>query len=289
MLKPKRYPALLWLCILVSILPMGCAHVTQTPPSKELGSIALVQGHFAPEMTLDRPAKGWLAGAGRGSANWAGKVMAAPWTGGGWGGCSGQGCGLALAVILALTTAAATVGGVAGAVVGAVKAEPAGEVAYAESLIRTAVAELRVQDSLRDHVTREALKERRRNWAFLEGEGPALAGQKVSYRHLAERGFETVLEISVLRFGLIGPWEVNPPLRLEMDAQVRVVRTGEDNEIYSRTFRYAGGSKKHSEWCADDAQPLQSEFERCYGGLAVDIVSGLLSGPVPEAAAGSPD
>ncbi len=289
MLKPKRYPALLWFCILVSMLPMGCVHVAQTPPSKELGSIAVVQGHFAPEMTLDRPAKGWLAGAGRGSADWAGKVMAAPWSSGGWGGCSGQGCGLALAVILALTTAAATVGGVAGAIVGAVKAEPAGQVADAESLIRRAVTELRVQESLRDHVIREALKAKRGNWTFLDGEGPTLPGQKVSYRHLAERGFDTLCETSVLRFGLIGPWEVNPPLRLEMDAQVRVVRAGEDREIYSRTFRYIGGSKKHSEWCAADAQPLRDEFQKCYEVLARQIVSGLLPGPIPEDAAGSTD
>jgi hypothetical protein len=224
MVNPRRFPALVWLCILVSILPMGCAHVPESLPPGEMGSIALVHAHFAPEMTLDQPARGWLAGAGRGSADWAGKIMTAPLSGGGWGGCSGPGCGLALAVILAVTTAAATVGGVAGAVVGAVKAEPARQVAEAESLIRTAIAELRVQESLRDHVTREALKENRGSWTFLEGEGPVLQGQKVSYRRLAERGFDTVLEISVLRFGLIGPWEVNPPLRGAVRAYLQVYR-----------------------------------------------------------------
>ena len=277
MLLPKRHPIIIWICTLLLVSPLGCVRVAKTLPPKDLGSVAVVYGNFTPEIMLDKPAKGWLAGAGRGSANWAGKIFAWPFTNDSLPICDGELCGLALLVMLALTTTAATVGGMAGAVVGAVKAEPAKKVDEAENIINSAVAKLRIQETLRDHVVKEAQKEERGCFTVLEGYGPTSIDQKVSYRHLTERGFDTILQISVIRFGLIGKWELNPPLQLEMVVQVKVIQARDDKELYSDIFQYTGESRKFSEWCAENAQALQDEFERCYRVLAEDIISRLFS------------
>jgi hypothetical protein len=50
---------------------------------------------------------------------------------------------------------------VAGAVVGAVKAEPTNKVDEAENIINSAIFKLRIQETLRDHVVKEAQEETR--------------------------------------------------------------------------------------------------------------------------------
>ena len=62
-----------------------------------------------------------------------------------------------------------------------------------------------------------------------------------------------------------------------MFAQVKVIQARDDKELYSDTFQYTGERRRFSEWCAENAQALQDEFERCYRVLAEDIISRLFS------------
>jgi uncharacterized membrane protein len=273
MTLPKRHRIIIWLCILYLVFPLGCVPAAKRIPPKELGSIAVVHTNFTPEIMLDKPAKGWLAGAGRGSVNWMGKVFSWPFTQAGPPICTGQGCGLALLMVLALTTSVATIGGMAGGVVGAVKAEPAKKVDEAENIIKEAIAKLKIQETFRNHVAREAQQDKRGRFTILEGYGPTSLDQKATYRNLADRGIETILQISIVRIGLIGKWEVNPQLQLEMAVQVKIIRARDDKELYSDIFLYTGKSRKFSEWCADNAQALNDELEQCYSVLAEDIIA----------------
>jgi hypothetical protein len=271
---PKNYLILIWLCIFFLVFPLGCVRVAKKPPIDDVGSIAVVCGNFTPEVILDKPARGWLAGAGRGFAEWSGKILSAP-SGSGGGSCSGEGCGLGALVLLALIVTTATIGGMAGGVVGAVKAEPAKKVDEAENIINAAITKLKIQETLRDHVLKEAQKETYKRFTLVEGHGPASIDQRVVYGHLADKGFDTILQISVMRFGLIGKWEVNPPLQLKMFVQVKVIQARDGKELYSDIFQYSGKSRKFFEWCVDNAQALQGEFELCYNTLAKKIISTL--------------
>jgi hypothetical protein len=273
---PKNYLILIWLCIFFLVFPLGCVRVAPKPPIDDVGSIAVVCGNFTPEVILDKPARGWIAGAGRGFAEWSGKILSAGFrSGGGGGSCSGEGCGLAALVFLALIVTTATIGGMAGGVVGAVKAEPAKKVDEAENIINAAIAKLKIQETLRDHVLKEAQQETHKHFTIVEGYGPASVDQTLAYGHLADKGFDMILQISVMRFGLTGEWVVNPPLQLKMVVQVKVIQARDDKELYSDIFQYSGESRKFSEWCADNAQALQGEFERCYSTLAKNIISKL--------------
>jgi hypothetical protein len=272
---PKAHPVILWLCALLLLFPLGCAHVDKPAPAPDLDSVAVVCGAFTPEFQLDKPAKGWLAGAGRGFASWSGKAMAAPFQAGGGGSCSGQGCGLAYAVLLAVAVSAATVGGIAGSVVGAVKAQPAQKVEEAEAVIARAVAGLKAHETLRDHVLKKAQGQTPKRLTAVEGIGPASLDDRVAYGPLAQRGFDTVLQLSVVRLGLVGQWEVNPPLRLTMSVQAKMIRTADNRELFAETFPYLGASRPFSEWSADDARLLEEEFEACYDAVAARIVSRL--------------
>lgn len=270
----KRCPIVIWFCILFLVFPLGCAQTPQKILQYDLGSVGVVHGNFTPEVMLDKPARGWLPGAGRVSAKWSGKILSLPFTSGGFH-CSGEGCGLAVIVLLGLTVTAATVGGMAGGVVGAVKAEPAKKVDEAENIINDAIAKLKIQETLRDHVIKEAQKKAKGRFTVLEGYGPTSLDQKVTYGHWEAKGIDTVLQISVVWFGLVGKWELNPPLNLEMDVQVKVIQVKDDKELFSEIFHYSGGQRLFSEWCVDNARPLHDEFDRCYSDLADKIVAAL--------------
>lgn len=274
---PKNYLILIWLCIFFLVFPLGCAQTAKQIPKYELGSVGVVHGNFTPKVILDKPARGWLAGAGRGSANWAGKAFAAPFSGGG-GRCSGDGCGIAALIILALAVTAATVGGIAGGVAGAVKAEPAKKVDEAESIINEAIAKLKIQETFRDHFVKEAQEKTRGRFTVLEGYGPASIDQKATYGHLANRGIDTIVQISVIRFGLTGKWEINPLLSLEMDVQVKVIQVRDEKELFSEIFHYTGGQQLFSEWCVDNARPLNDEFDLCYRSFSDKIITALFFG-----------
>jgi hypothetical protein len=271
---PKNHPMLIWLCILLLVFPFGCMPIIKAPPPKDIISIAIVGGNFTPEVIIDKPAKGWFAGAGRGFVGWSTKILSAPLSGG-MGSCSGQGCGLGAVILLAVIVTAATVGGVAGSVVGAVKAEPAKRVDEHEKIISNSIAKLKTQETMLDHVLKVAQQKTQKNFAIVEGFGPNSNDQKVVYGHFEDKGFDAILQISVTSFGLVGKWEVNPELQLKMFVQVKVIQAKDDTELYSDIFQYTGKSRKFSEWCANNAQELNDEFERCYGTLAEKIISKL--------------
>ncbi|MEE8159072.1 MAG: hypothetical protein V3T78_06855, partial [Dehalococcoidia bacterium] len=105
----------------------------------QLGTIGVVSPRFAPEVTLDMPAKGAGGGAGRGAAEGAAGAFGVPAEVG----CSGvdwEPCALGLALGLAL----AVPGALVGSVYGAIAAEPAESVEEVEARIRQVLAEIKM-------------------------------------------------------------------------------------------------------------------------------------------------
>lgn len=287
--------SVLGLCLCILVWQGGCAHqppLIMPPPlplseqdRAELGAVGIVSAQFTPDAKLSLPAAGGLAGAGRGStigarrsleygAKGAGQILMA-------GGSShdpyaGLFIGLLAATSLALGIALAPPAALVGGVYGAVAAEPAQAVEEAEATLKKILAEAKVQEVMRDHIMPVARNEARYALLVLQNQGPPHAGELVDYRAALDTGIQAVLEVSLLEFALLGEWLVNPPLKIQMTVQARLVRTSDDSTLYYNRFTYEGSERLFSEWADNHAMPLRKEFERCYDTLAQQIVEEVL-------------
>lgn len=258
------------------VIQSGCVQFPRNlppPPSESVragfGTIGVVSAQYLPKSDFQVPAKGWLAGAGRGSANWAAAGASAPLQGGS-GGSGGGGI-----VLLALSVAAGTIGGLAGSVVGGANAEPAEKVSGSETVLSNAIASLKTQESLRDRFVQVGQSQTREHLVVLPGLGPASPEEKIDYCFHSEKSIDTVVEIAIDSFGLAGPWDVNPSLAFFMDSQIRVMRTTDCGELYATSLKYRGGERTFCEWAANDARPFYEELDRAYQALAEKITEEL--------------
>lgn len=255
---------------------LGCAArpvpVTPDPPRPAVGSLGIASGRFAPAAGYASPARGGGEGAGRGAREVLGVV------GEGW--ARGAQLGGPYGFALFLLAAPAVFGGaaLAGAIKGAVEAPPAKEVEDAEAALKTALAEVRVQEPMRDHVAALAREWTRHRLVVLAEHGPASPGARADYGALAADGIDTVLEITVTRVDLerIGREQANPPLQLRVTVLARLVRAAEGAELYGRAFEYQGEPRKFTEWADDRARPLREELARVPEALGGRIVYELL-------------
>lgn len=259
----------------------GCALHTRPPSEQaraEFGTIGVVSARFTPKAEFPVPARGAAGGTGRGAAVGALRGVAVVSEAGR--GCQGYACG----VFLLAMPVGAFFGAVIGGVHGGVTAESAEAVEKAEAALRTAVAGLSVQEAVRERVV-EFTEAGKIPFALalVDEYGPTTPEEKVSYRALAQEGIATVLELSVLSFGLTGEWGVNPPLAQFMTVRTRVVRSLDDKEVYARTFRYPPAPherspamfaewRKFTEWAADEAMPFLEGLDLTNQTLAARIV-----------------
>jgi hypothetical protein len=131
----------------------------------------------------------------------------------------------------------------------------------AENAINKAVAELKIQATMRDYVLRAA-RENTLNYLVpldiqqghcitdTEKYGQMLISslgamqdrhsteKEDDYSFLADQGIDTVLETAVTGFGLAGDEKINPPLVFFMSLYVRLVRTSDGSLLYIERFHY---------------------------------------------------
>jgi hypothetical protein len=267
---------IVWFCVISLISQFGCAHIP-TPTSylpdevrAQLGTVGIVSAKFRPEVDLSVPAKGWLAGAGRKSAQWAGKGAFGPM--GGSSGCGGDSSGLCGLFVIALSVTAGTIGGLAGGVAGAIQSEPSQKVGFAEAVITNVIAGLNMQENLCDRVTKFALNQTSENIVVVTKQGPISPEEKNSYGSLAGKGIDTVLEIAITRFALAGDWDINPPLQFQMDSHIRLVRTIDGKELHDSSIKYQGRTLIFSKWTDNNVQPFFEELDKAYQSIAEKIV-----------------
>jgi len=274
-------------CLFISLLigQSGCAtskpYSLPSPPSEvvraKLGTIGVASARFLPKLEMDKP-MGKISGSGQGALDGAGLMI--------YGGLeTGDPLGFLLGVVLA------PVGAVVGSVVGAVKGESSEHLKEAEDAINKAISELKIQATMRDYVLRAAKQQTEYNFVDIEEQGPETPERKMDYNFLANRGINTVLEITVPAFGLIGKG-INPPLVFFMTLHTKLVRTTDGSVIHEQKLIYSRPGPTFTAWTANGGKPFRDEFRRCYQSLAEKVVEevfllcNLPLNPAPQAGSG---
>lgn len=241
---------------------------------EDLGAIGVVSVDVVPEAHLEAPTSGKGSGAGKGAATGFFSMIAA-------GLQSGDGYGAALGIALAPVVA------LGGAVYGAVAAESAATVEESEAALQNALANLRIQEALRDRVLQVAKQQTRHHFVLLA----SAFDEEVSYSSLAGEGIDTIIELSapMLAIGLFSGKGINPPLPLFLGACTRLVRVADGAELYSSGWVYRSRTRKFVEWAANNAQPFRDELDRAVLSLAETVVDEMfLQYPLPGRREGWP-
>jgi hypothetical protein len=95
--------------------------------------------------------------------------------------------------------------------------------------------------------------------------------------YLAEEELDTALEIQVVSATLAARDGVNTPMALCVEAEARLLRAQDGQEIYSCPIHYRSQERKYVQWAAHDAQLFRQELQTCYGELSTIIVNQLVS------------
>jgi len=277
-----RHTILIWISLLLLIGEVACtARHSIQPPSEEirsqLGTVGIVPAHFIPESEFVMPARGTGAGARRGLVKGAG-VGGSLLSGGGSVGSQGAPC---IAFFL-LPVAGVVVGAVIGTVVGGVTALPAATVDEAETTLKKALTDIKVQETLMERVVNVARDQTPYLFIPIKELGPISPDEQISYCFLATEGINTILEISVLKFGLVGSkWDINPDLMLFMSVRVRLIRVSDDTELYVHTFEFKESNHSFIEWTASNAETFCRELDYAHEILSNEIVETLFLSYAP--------
>jgi hypothetical protein len=284
-MRQIRRAGVAWLTLALLLMQGGCATVSRPPrplspeARAELGRLGLVSGRFVPAIDVQRPTTGRGSAAVRGAALAAGSVLP-PFSALAVS-CTGRECGLVVIVMFGVLLGVATVGALTGAVVGAATAESAAQVHDAEAALTRALAELKIQEALRDRIVTIAGEDTHLVLVPGGDVGPTESDMAVDYRPLAAQGLDTILEVSVIRLGLTGDRRrVNPPLALSIAARIRLLRSGDGAELYHQELNHRSGSRKFVEWAANDAEAFREAMDAAYTDISRQIIRLVLPPPV---------
>jgi hypothetical protein len=247
------------------------------PPSeeamKQLGTVGIVPARFLPEYTFDTFGKGRFSGAGKGAAA---------------GTAAGAIDGLYMTGATALTfpplaalflpifvATGAAIGAVAGGVVGTVNAVSGAKAEEIDTLIRNALAELKIQETMAGHIMQAGQNIPENRFEVVSGYGPVNDNERPDYRFLKEKDMSAVLEVKVNKLGFEGGRGSDPEITFFMNVQARLIQVPDGIEIYSGIFEHKSKHLKVSTWADNDAQLLREEVEQSYRDLAGRIMEEL--------------
>ena len=264
----------------------------------------MVSAQYTPAVEFELPAKGWLGGAARGAAGGTKAFIVLVPSGAILGGASAVAAfaGGAPGVLGALLAVGLVLKGagymIVGPFYGAATAEAPATVEEAEAQLKGALASMRIQETMRDHVVQAAHPYRPNvDLTVVDGQGPESSSDLLTYFPLHNTNVDSVLELRVTRVWLstnesifqpvtrvfrkeggspIDPSQellINPSLSLGMEVRGRLIRTADKVVLYDNTWQYEGRSHVFTEWAANDAKLFAEEFERAYDGLAGQVVT----------------
>jgi hypothetical protein len=95
------------------------------------------------------------------------------------------------------------------------------------------------------------------------------------FSFLREKGINTVLELNVKGGGFKEGKGKNPLIALYMTVHIKLIRTMDGKEIYSREFEYKSSKHNAADWFDTDACLLRDEIENCFKELPKQIVEEL--------------
>jgi hypothetical protein len=273
-MKPiMHYPITILLFITLLVGQFSCIRTGWEPRSlseqekAELGTIGVVSARFKPEARVQTPLNE-KDGAKAGASDGVKEVLKNP-----------HSLGIILLPI-ALPVALPVAAGV-GAAVGSLRGVPDSEKEEAMAVLNRVTAELKIQETMREHILNVAQEKTIYHFSIIEDLGPTFSSyEKVNYNSLGSSGVNTVLEISVDKWRLVGCGTINPPLSFVMWATIRIIRVGEGQELYKDTFRYVSRKEnKFTKWAANNGQLFKEEFNSGYRSLAEEIVRKLFLAP----------
>ena len=274
--KPRQIPCLAMVGL--TVLLAGCAHspssslpeATQPP----LGKIGVVVNSAGEGKTLEIPRTGWVSNLVRGAAAWGGEGAAV-------GALSGQVCGLWMVVCSpGLALAVGIPGSIAGGLYGALKSESLsteGERAFETALTDTAFEEVILKQTI------ASLRENGYEIDKLAAGAQRPAPDQSSDPASASDSVDAILEIrDPLVLLATTEFAVNPPRRVMLSAQFRVIRTADNTVLDDRrvTAEY-GTIRSLAEWTADEANNFREEVSLNAHGLGCTI-SELILERFPE-------
>ena len=303
---------ILSLCSIYLFIQVGCVSHPPTLPAEvraQLGSIGAVSAQYSPAIEFELPANGWLGGAAQGAIGGTKAFIVLVPSGAVLGGVSVAAAyaGNGKSIEVALVAVGLVLKGAGyltiGPFYGAVMAEAPATVEEAKAHLKAALASMRIQKTMRDHVAQ--------SWphvglTVINGQGPESSSNLLTYFPLNENNVDTVLELRVTRLWLssnesffqplrqtfsdkdqspIDPYrelEINPSLSLGMEVRGRLIRTADKVVLYDNTWKYEGGARLFTEWAAHVAHPFAEEFVKAYGELANQIVDTIFKSPLPE-------
>jgi hypothetical protein len=256
--------------IALPLCSFGCA--TSRPALSpeirdQLGNIGIVSAKYPPEVSMSAPAKGPVAGLGIGAASGSLDVLGAL--------SGGKEIGAILSVILV------PVGAVVGGIHGAAVAESSEKVETAEAVLMRAIEACMSQEIMSHDLCAVAKSRTGRSFIEIKDYGPSVPDEQPDYSRLANNDIQTVIEITVLQYGLMKapPLEVNPPLSFFINARARVVKTADGSVLYSNTFKYKSTKLAQSDWAADNARRFRNKWENAFSILSERIVEALFELP----------
>jgi len=243
----RHNQVIIWICITLFIIQLGCAHLPQYPTEQvraNLGTIGIVLVG-TPEVRLDIPPTGY----GRAAMEGVGEALS-----------GGEGGGAACIAIIVVAPIWA-----------AIKA--AGWKDVRQSICKTAtqgiIAKLSIQETIGDHLLLVAQEETDHDFRLINLQDSPEPGEVDSYNFLKGKEIDTVLEIRVQNIRVKGKRVGNSlPLVFFLDVSTRLIRLMSGEELYMCTFHHRSGARQCTDWSDE-------EFESSCKILAERIVEGV--------------
>ena len=223
----------------------GLCHASASPPEEvrvQLGAITVVGTELKATEIAWPMTKGRSAGKGA-LAGFLMPPVAGAFAGGGYGAAAG------------LFVSPVTAG--AGAIYGAFAGMNQGEYDKITALLRRVALEgnvpARLQSGCADAIRRAAPQ-------TLLAPSNAPAGTT-----------QTTMEIAPVRFGLYAGEGINPPMTMICSVRVRLVRAGDEMELFRGEFDYLGTTHTLRQWAADDGVEFRTGITAACNDLAGQI------------------
>jgi hypothetical protein len=92
-----------------------------------------------------------------------------------------------------------------------------------------------------------------------------------------------LLEVKLVRAGLKGLYQIDPPSSAFLEIESRLVRLSDGAELLSARMSCHSDRRTYLEWGSDDGQALIDSLARCVPPLAEKVIDDLfLVSPIPS-------
>lgn len=258
-----------------------------------LGNIAIASAQYPPQSNFIEFAEGPFSGAAKGAAGMG--LGAAAYTG--LVAATAAFSGPAVFAAVVGTTLATASGGAVGFVAGATEPFTPERKQEMEEAFREALRSLNAQQILAENLTTKTAEYTRASLGTHKINGPTSPAEALNYKQFSDTGIDTVLEVAIsdIDFDACGSGLLRPHcpdgsddllINFVLIGKVRLVRTSNGDELYTKSFSYSSPPRSLAEWAGNNVGALTNDLNNGFRDLADRIASELflvtpLEIPVP--------